>query len=83
MEVFRQEDILGGVSGTWYQRILSLSLSLSLPLAANFSIAEDVLRWLFSRSSKGDAFNVLHSAAISLVQARREEAKSTKVIEWW
>ena len=58
---------------------LSFSLSLSLSLAANFSIAEYVLRWLLRRSGRGDALKVLHNAAINLVQARREENKSTKV----
>jgi len=57
-------------------------LPLSLSLAANFSFAEYVLRWLLSRSGRGNSFRVLHNAAISLVQARREEKKSTKVIEW-
>ena len=54
---------------------------LSLSLAANFSFAEHVLRWLLSRSGRADSFRVLYNAAISLVQARREENKnkSTKV----
>ena len=58
---------------------LILSLSLSLSLTGNFPFAESVLRFVLSRSSRADKFILLYRTSISLVQARRKEAKSTKV----
>ena len=56
----------------------SFSLSLSLS-EGNFPFAESVLRFVLSRSSRADKFILLYRTSISLVQARRKEAKSTKV----